>query len=173
MPRHRLQAQVWNHIDWLESRGLTAYFPRDPTHPVDLSVSLPDPSHILAKPETSSPRNWRLGFYTESELHSTEHEMLLRIIHALGFDAENVLIGSKSPIARELFLHCRYIVVLGPAGFQTLVPDKSSLSSLQLHAIDHSRQLLIIPHPNAMLRDPSLKITAWAALQKLKLALSC
>lgn len=170
MPINRLRAQLWNQLDWMSSRGISGSFPKLNKLFADGNIDYQDPDLSSGDPIGAQTRQkFALGFFAGQALLAKEQDMLNRIIKALGFELNSVLVSSNNVEAKDIFRRCRYVVALGVKSGQLLLPlDANPMQSAQL-----SRQLVTIPHPGAMLLEPSLKIAAWATLQQLKLALSC
>ncbi len=155
------RAQLWNYLDWLESRGLTGTLP---------FAAAPDEKLTTIPPVTPNQSKWRLGFYSATQLRDDETIMVTRIAAALGLGPSDFCIWAEESVVRvpqEMFL-CPILVALGASSGQTLLASGQAIAMNVLQASARGALLLTIPHPRAMLQDPSLKSSAWAALQNLK-----
>jgi hypothetical protein len=105
--------------------------------------SLPEAGVVLRKDETPQ-KVWDLAFISPERLNADEETMVKRIAAALGFAEDSFTIVSKWIDGAQLVA-----VFLGDGP-------------------EDGRNSLAIPHPGAMLRDPSLKRQAWDRLQGIK-----
>lgn len=160
----RLRAQLWNHLDWLESRGLTGALSFAPA--MAITPQAPTEEAVAS----TSTTKWRLGFYSSSTLLPEEETMVIRIAMALGLQRDEFRIWADESLVRvpKELLSCPYVVALGPGSGQTLLKMGLHVSVNSLQITQQGSPLLTIPHPRAMLQEPSLKSSAWTALQNLK-----
>jgi hypothetical protein len=177
-----LRAQLGNYLDWLESRGLTGTVafrapvevPAEPEIRETVKAPEPAPSAALQDvvPESPAPEtvNWKVGFYSSSDLTEQEFIMVSKIALALGLPVEDFKIWADDSLVRvpEDLLRCSYIVALGPGSGQTLLALGQTVAMNTIQKALQGSPLLTIPHPRAMLREPALKGGAWTALQKFK-----
>ncbi len=163
----QLRAQLWNHLDWLESRGLTGALSFAPVTAVIPQAHTED---TVAPPIAA---RWRLGFYSSSSLLPEEETMVIRIAMALGLQRDEFRIWADESLVRvpKELLSCPYLVALGPGSGQTLLKMGLHVSVNSLQMTQQGSPLLTIPHPRAMLQEPNLKSSAWAALQTLKISM--
>lgn len=141
------QRQLWTYLHWLQESG--QIFAREAEWPREVAEESEEVPEEKAAPETPKALPSRkLVFLSESPLEAQEEEMVDRIAAALGLRSEDYVITSQANVFSS-----NALVVLGSS-------DKAAFSS--------AAKSLVIPHPSAMLRDPSLKRSAWDALQNLK-----
>ncbi len=133
------------------------------------SVVVPQAAALPAA-EREAGMPWKVGFYSSSDLTEEEFIMVSRIALALGLPAEDFKIWAEDSLVHvpvEL-LRCSYIVALGPGSGQTLLALGQTVAMNTVQKALQGSPVLTIPHPRAMLKDPSLKGGAWNALQKFK-----
>jgi len=161
----QFRAQLWNYLDWLESRGLTGTLVFAPATVVTVPASFP---------VSLAQSKWRLGFYSATQLRDDETVMVTRIAAALGLAPSDFYIWAEESLVRvpqDMFL-CPILVALGASSGQTLLASGQTVAMNVVQASARGALLLTISHPRAMLQDPSLKSSAWAALQNLKASYS-
>lgn len=135
------EQQVLNYLYWLKDRGQSFAFA-----PTFSPIATEDSSERSDIPPAYTSTAVRLLFVTMQTLREDEAEMIMRIAAALGLRSSEFsisLVESASTFAPE------FTVMLGG---EELESDK----------------VLSIPHPSEMLKDPSLKISAWQKLQQFK-----
>lgn len=113
---------------------------------------------------------WKVGFYSSSDLTEEEFIMVSKIALALGLPVEDFKIWAEDSLVHVPvdLLRCSYIVALGPGSGQTLLALGQTVAMNSIQKALQGAPLLTIPHPRAMLREPTLKGGAWTALQKFK-----
>jgi hypothetical protein len=187
----QLRAQLGNYLEWLESRGLTGPMAfrtpseapnhHEPQHddtdksaapaatPQPVSEEL-QPATEPAAPQREASMSWKVGFYSSSDLTEEEFIMVSKIALALGLPAEDFKIWAEDSLVHVPvdLLRCSYIVALGPGSGQTLLALGQTVAMNTIQKALQGAPLLTIPHPRAMLREPTLKAGAWSALQKFK-----
>ncbi len=153
----------------VESDARSAENLRTVVAPQKALAEAPQPPAVpLVEREAGMP--WKVGFYSSSDLTEEEFIMVSRIALALGLPAEDFKIWAEDSLVHvpvEL-LRCTYIVALGPGSGQTLLALGQTVAMNTVQKALQGSPVLTIPHPRAMLKDPSLKGGAWNALQKFK-----
>ena len=135
------------------------------------SVAAPAASPVEAQaPQREAGMPWKVGFYSSSDLTEEEFIMVSKIALALGLPAEDFKIWAEDSLVHVPvdLLRCSYIVALGPGSGQTLLALGQTVAMNTIQKALQGAPLLTIPHPRAMLKEPTLKSGAWTALQKLK-----
>lgn len=135
------QKQIWTYLNWLQESGQIYARDADPLP----ESGAPEPLEASPAIEAAPPRK-KLIFFCVRHLDSSEKDMVERIATALGLKAVDFAVSTPAePLLGE------FCIVLGQDS-ETAAPSRT----------------VTIPHPSAMLRDPSLKRSAWDALQTLK-----
>lgn len=135
------------------------------------SVAAPAPPAAEPQaPQREAGMPWKVGFYSSSDLTEEEFIMVSKIALALGLPAEDFKIWAEDSLVHVPvdLLRCSYIVALGPGSGQTLLALGQTVAMNTIQNALQGAPLLTIPHPRAMLKEPTLKGGAWTALQKLK-----
>lgn len=164
-----------NYFDWLQERGLpypAVYSAKDlapdqakepssaihsqESSKIDLSLS-ESPSH-----EASI----HFVIVSQQELTEAERAMVNKIALALQFKDHQVqlLVGTAQLQSLANYSKAK-VLALGTAMGQHLLAEPQRVSIHGLQETSFAQPMLTIPHPRDMLREPSLKLGAWAALQ--------
>ncbi len=142
------QQHIINYLMWMKDRGLSYIDTTVVTIPAAIVESSPAPAPIA--PQAAEPvralKPLRVFFLSHLALTSSESEMVQRIGQALGLSAEVFALGTAKDLAEY---EAKHVIALG---------DDTG----------HPSPLLVISHPRAMIKEPSLKASAWNLLQKLK-----
>lgn len=141
------EQQLLNYLHWLKDRGQTfASFAELSPPRKETAETFDTPPEKAAPVKTPAREKLRLLFVTSQPLLENEAEMILRIAAAIGARSDSFRIVLKEALPD---FDPDFVVALGDA----LSPDDKTL---------------LIPHPSEMMKDPSLKVSAWEKLQKLK-----
>lgn len=147
--------QISAYMAWLDDRGLRALPPRQAQTKIDHPQLL-----VLT-----------------DLLSDSAKDMVRRIMSALNLGPQSYfLLQSDSLTADQIKIieQVKFVLALGAAGARHLADcgaQDLKLNEIRTWSAKNST-LLLIPHPDAMLAQPQLKVKAWEALQILKNSLN-
>jgi hypothetical protein len=155
-------------------RSATALRSTTGSSPASRQADAPIPAAPVVEesqaPQSECGKVWKVGFYSSSDLTEQEFIMVSKIALALGLPVEDFKIWAEDSLVHVPvdLLRCSYIVAMGPGSGQTLLAMGQTVAMNTIQKALQGAPLLTIPHPRAMLKEPSLKAGAWTALQKFK-----
>jgi uracil-DNA glycosylase family 4 len=180
--RELLLASLKGYLEELQDSGVDELvFAKDAPAAVAADRCAAAPCQPAAMAEAGNPRARLLFAGCDVSFSGPSGELLVKIVQAMGFSAEQVLLlsfsqtqsGEPAPLRESLLSRMGEVapqvaVMLGEQAAQLLLGSRDSISQLRGRFVDvQGITVLATLHPDQLLADPALKREVWNEMQQV------